>query len=507
MAGNGTPGFSGDNGPATSAELNLQQGALLPAGVAVDASGDIFLVDSGNQRIREVSNGVITTIAGTGSPGYSGDGGPATNAELNHPSGIAIDTAGKIYISDSSNGRIRLLTSNCTYSVGPVSILVNASGGMFPIVIQTSAGCSWSISGAPYWILPAPPFGAGTASVLLVIPANNGAIRTANLTVAGQTVSITQAAAPPPCTFIVTPSLVEIPPSGGTFTVTVQTGLTCAWSFGGLPPWIAIPPFLPPTIGSASVLLTVSPNQNPSNIARLTVAGQPVTVVQGPAPGFGPVIFSVTTAGGESSVIAPNTWVEIKGESLGLPEVRTWQGSDFVNNQLPTELDGISVTMNGEHSYVYYIGLNQIDVLTPPDLASGAVQVVVTVATVSSPPFASQSQPLSPSLFVFNGGPYVAAAHADGSLIGPTTLYPGSSTPAKPSETILLFANGFGPTNVPVVDGSVSQSGTLSPLPAVMIGGVNAVVSFAGLVAPGEFQFNVVVPSGLGNGDQSIVGA
>jgi uncharacterized protein (TIGR03437 family) len=461
-------------------------------------SGNIFIVDSGNQRIREVSNGLITTIAGTGSPGYSGDGGPATSGELNNPSGIAIDTAGKIYISDSNNGRIRVLTSNCTYSVGPVSILVNAPGGTFPIRIQTSAGCSWSITGAPNWILPAPPFGTGTATVTLVIPVNNGAARVGNLTVAGQPVSITQAAAPPPCMFIVTPSLVEIPPSGGTFTVTVQTGLTCAWSFAGLPPWIMIPPFLPPTVGSGSVVLTVAPSQSPGNIAHLTVAGQPITVVQGPAAGLGSVISSATTAGGESSVIAPNTWVEIKGVSLALPEVRTWQSSDFVNGQLPTELDGVSVTMNGERSYVYYIGLSQIDVLTPPDLAPGAVQVVVTVATVASAPFASQAQALSPSLFVINGGPYVAAAHADGSLIG-------SNAPANPGETILLFANGFGPTNVPVVGGSVSQSGTLSPLPAVVIGGVNAVVSFAGLAAPGEFQFNVVVPSSLGNGDQSIV--
>jgi uncharacterized protein (TIGR03437 family) len=503
VAGNGTAGFSGDNGPATSAELNLQQSSLLPAGVAVDASGNLFIADSGNQRVRKVSNGVITTVAGTGTPGYGGDGGPAASAQLNNPSGIAIDTTGKVYISDSNNGRVRVLTSSCAYIVSPASALVGALGGPIAIAIQTSAGCSWSITGLPSWILPVTPFGAGAATVTLVIAANSGAVRTGNASIAGQPVSITQAAAPPPCMFVVTPSLVEIPPAGGTFTVSVQTGPSCAWSFAGVPPWIAIPPFLPPPVGSGSVLLTVAPSQSPANIAHLAVAGQPVTVVQGPAAGLGPVISSVTTAGGESSVIAPNTWVEIKGESLGLPETRTWQSSDFVNGQLPTELDGISVSMNGESAYVYYIGTNQVDVLTPPDLASGPVQVVVTVATVSSPAFASQSRTLSPSLFVFNGGPYVAAAHADGSLLGPAGLYP-ASMPAKPGETIILFANGFGPVNVPVIKGSASQSGSLSPLPSISIGGVTAAVSFAGLVAPGEFQFNVVVPSGLGNGDQSI---
>jgi uncharacterized protein (TIGR03437 family) len=118
--------------------------------------------------------------------------------------------------------------------------------------------------------------------------------------------------------------------------------------------------------------------------------------------------------------------------------------------------------------------------------------------------FTAQAQSISPSFFVFNGGPYVAATHANGSYIGPTTLYPGSTSPAKPGETVVLYANGFGPTSVPVVSGSETQSGTLSPLPAVKIGGVNASATFAGLVAAGEFQFNVVVPSSLASGDQSI---
>ena len=118
--------------------------------------------------------------------------------------------------------------------------------------------------------------------------------------------------------------------------------------------------------------------------------------------------------------------------------------------------------------------------------------------------FTAQAQALSPSFFVFNGGPYVAATHANGTLLGPASLYPGSTTPAKPSETIVLYANGFGQTSTPVVSGSILQSGILSPLPVIKIGGVAATVQFAGLVAPGEFQFNVVVPSSLANGDQTI---
>jgi uncharacterized protein (TIGR03437 family) len=105
---------------------------------------------------------------------------------------------------------------------------------------------------------------------------------------------------------------------------------------------------------------------------------------------------------------------------------------------------------------------------------------------------------------VFNGGPYITSTHLNGSLIGSTSLYPGYSTPASPGETIVVYANGFGATTVPVVAGAETQSGTLVPLPVVTIGGVNATVLFAGLVAPGEFQFNVVVPPTLSSADQPV---
>lgn len=97
----------------------------------------------------------------------------------------------------------------------------------------------------------------------------------------------------------------------------------------------------------------------------------------------------------------------------------------------------------------------------------------------------------------------MAAEHVGGSLIGPSTLYPGASTPAKPGETVVIYANGFGTTSVPVISGSKTQSGTLATLPVIQIGGLRATVQFAGLVFPGEFQFNVVIPPTLGNGDHN----
>jgi hypothetical protein len=102
FAGNGTAGDSGDGGPAADAELNG------PESVAVDASGDVFIADSKNNVVREVTpDGTISTIAGDRTAGYSGDYGPATGAELNDPSGVAVDSVGDLYVADSANNVIR----------------------------------------------------------------------------------------------------------------------------------------------------------------------------------------------------------------------------------------------------------------------------------------------------------------------------------------------------------------------------------------------------------------
>jgi uncharacterized protein (TIGR03437 family) len=217
-----------------------------------------------------------------------------------------------------------------------------------------------------------------------------------------------------------------------------------------------------------------------------------------------PAISLVANAEGEAPTIAPNTWVEIKGSGLSLTgDSRIWMTSDFVQNQLPTQLDSITATVNGKSAFLYYISPTQINILTPPDAMSGPVQVQVTNNGTTTATFTAQAQPLSPSFFVFDGT-HVVGVHLNGGDIGPTTLYPGLTTPAKPGEIVVLYANGFGPTSVPVVSGSVSQSGTLSPLPVIKIGGVTATVQFAGLVSPGLFQFNVVVPTSLTDGDQPI---
>jgi uncharacterized protein (TIGR03437 family) len=226
-------------------------------------------------------------------------------------------------------------------------------------------------------------------------------------------------------------------------------------------------------------------------------------ITTGPAA---PEISLVVNAADGNPAIAPNTWVEINGTNLApAGDARAWQGSDFVGGKMPVALDGVSATLNGKSAYVSYISPTQVNILTPPDAMTGSVPVVLTENGAASAAFTAPAQAIEPSFFVLNGGPYLAATHVGGALIGPTTLYAGYTTPAKPGEIVVLYANGFGPTSTPVVSGAPTQSGTLSPLPVVTVGGVAAAVQYAGLVYPGEFQFNVVLPLSLPDGDQAVV--
>ena len=126
IAGNGRDGYSGDSGPATRAQLRLEsikfatwdnwvgQG-VLPPGVAVDNGGNVYVADNGNYRIRRISpDGIVTTVAGNGMPGFSGDDGAATNTQLSPVFGLAVDAADNLLISDSGANRIRRLTPDGT---------------------------------------------------------------------------------------------------------------------------------------------------------------------------------------------------------------------------------------------------------------------------------------------------------------------------------------------------------------------------------------------------------
>jgi uncharacterized protein (TIGR03437 family) len=229
-------------------------------------------------------------------------------------------------------------------------------------------------------------------------------------------------------------------------------------------------------------------------------------------------ITSVSTAFGSSN-IAQNTWIVIKGANLvpaNTPATGViWSSApDFAQGKLPTNLNGIGATVNGKPGFVYFFcsaatepqcPADQINLLSPLDSTLGPVQVVVNNNGVSSPPFMANMTSISPSFLLFDSSDIVAQ-HTDYTLLAPTSLYPGSSTPAKPGETIILYGIGFGlPSDNTLTNGSSSQSGSLTPLPVCQIGGTTtAPLVFAGLAGPGLYQLQVTVPLTASNGANPV---
>ena len=203
--------------------------------------------------------------------------------------------------------------------------------------------------------------------------------------------------------------------------------------------------------------------------------------------------------------IAPGTWITIQGTNLSAT-TRTWTDSDFLGNNLPTQLDHVSVTINGKAAYVYFISPTQLNVLSPDDATQGSVAVQVTTTQGKSNVINAVEAAFSPALFTFSqqDGKYVAAVRADGAYIAPPNLISGLTTvPAKPGDTILLFGTGFGSTTPASPIGQLVNPAPLANQVTVRIGGVTAITQFAGLVSPGEYQFNVVVPD-IPNGDNAV---
>jgi len=140
VGGNGTSGWAGDSGLATQAKL------AYPNVIAVNRSGDIFIADQNNHRIRKIarSTGIITTVAGTGTAGFSGDNGLAVNAKLNYPAGVAVDTSDNFYIADQENNRIRMVTA----ATGIITTVAGSSnvGFIGDSLPATSVGLHWPVA-------------------------------------------------------------------------------------------------------------------------------------------------------------------------------------------------------------------------------------------------------------------------------------------------------------------------------------------------------------------------
>jgi uncharacterized protein (TIGR03437 family) len=221
-----------------------------------------------------------------------------------------------------------------------------------------------------------------------------------------------------------------------------------------------------------------------------------------------PVITAVTDDAGYQQGISPGAWIAIFGTNLAYT-TRLWKDSEILGGKLPTLLDGVSVTIDGRLAAVNYISPLQLNVQVPDDTATGPVPVAVTTPQGTAT-FTTTMQTVSPGLFMYPAANarYVAAQHADYSIVGPPGLYPGASSPAKPGDVIILYTTGFGPTTPPIPSGQVVTSAApvvnLSAITAT-IGGLPATVQWAGITMAGVWQLNVQVPLGAPTGDAAIV--
>ncbi|MCS6951364.1 MAG: hypothetical protein NZM33_00730 [Bryobacteraceae bacterium] len=230
--------------------------------------------------------------------------------------------------------------------------------------------------------------------------------------------------------------------------------------------------------------------------------------------GYHPNIEAVTNGASFEPRISSGAWVSIYGQDLATT-TRIWREEEIRDGVLPAELDGVRVEFDGKPAWVYYVSPGQLNVQTPDGLPEGSVRVEVIHRGQRSGAFTAQVRRIAPAFFRFpqEGGRFVAAVfaqleHGHVVYVGRPEWFGGAvaARPAKPGERVLLFGTGFGPTTPQVPAGrAFSGAAPLTEPVQVTVGGVAATVEFAGLVGPGLYQFNLVVPQGVSPGDAAVV--
>ena len=507
VAGSGATGYNGDGIPATAASLND------PTGIALDAAGNLYIADAANNRIRrvDVSTGVITTVAGAGSRGFSGDGGPATGAMLACPTRVAFDSFGDLYIADQCNHRIRV---------------VDGAGMIRTVVGSGSAGAALGgFSGDNGQAMNAQfrhptAFAIGGAGELYISDQQNFRIRRVDsagvvTTIAGNGVrGFAGDGGPGPTGSIGDPGMVAVDAAGnvyfgdpvnhrvrrigldGRLSTIAGTGAAASTGDGGPataaalhePFGVALDPF--------------------GNLYVLEAGSHRIRRIEGAAPAAPTFSAAGVTNGASfrSGVIAPGTIVTVFGVNL------TAANGILTASQtpLPTSLGGTTVTVGGRLAPLFAVvrvnGAEQINLLWPFETgvaqSASTAEVVIHNGSFRNTPVAVRVGPAQPG--IFSSGPNPAILHgADNAIIT-------AANPAQKGEVIVVFCTGLGAVQNPPASGDAASSTVLSPTvtaPSATVGGVSADVLFSGL-APGFvglYQVNLLVPEGAQSGTPALV--
>jgi uncharacterized protein (TIGR03437 family) len=450
VAGGGSMAY-GDQGDARDARLNH------PTGVAVGALGNVYIADRDNHRIRRVApDGIITTIAGTGAPGNTGDNGPATLARMNGPSSVSLDAAGDLYIADTGNHRVREFAPGgimlpVASTVSPVDAVADAAGNVYIADVGGHAGAQWLyqalVAGVVVPLLGGLQSPAGVAvdrdGNLYYTDAAAGRVwkRAAAGTVtemgAGQWVNPRGLAVSEAGDVLVADSgsgrVLRVDPAGSVTPLAVDGTLGTPWDVA---------------LGPGGRLYVADPDGNrvrmlmPVSIAPVTNADAVNAASMSPGP------------------LAPGMLVAILGTGAGASATEVFFAG------FPAAILAIDETRILAQAPAGISGMGQVQI----DVRDHGTSVAVISATVSE---------AAPALFTngsTTGSGQAAAVNEDGTLNS-------ADHPVSRGSWISLYGTGQGIAGLPV---------------AVRIGGYAAEVLYSGAVAgyPGLFQINVRVPAG-----------
>jgi uncharacterized protein (TIGR03437 family) len=497
VAGGGGFTSSGDGGSATKAGF-----ANGPLTVAVDSLGNLYIAEGAGARVRKVSGGIISTFAGNGNSGFLGDNGPAVNAEFFGAEGIVADNAGNVYIADYNNFRVRKVdtSGNITTVVGQGQSGLANDGGL-PILAELQpAGLALDPSGNLYisdylgdrirkvTFAETPPGLSASAYSLFF------AAKASSASASSGSQELTISTEGPPLNFTVTTATT----SGGSAWLAgnARSGTTPATmtvTVGALP------------IGTYNGTLTITPT-TPGYTTPITVAiVVNITATVPPAPVITDVQNGASFQTGSGYIAG--SFATIRGTNLA-STTDTWNASITGSGQLPTALDGVTVTFYGSPAYISYISPTQINIVAPAD--AGYSSDIVVNNNGASGGFTAGGGVADPAFFSWPGN-QVVATHQDYSYaVAPGTFPTLTTVAAQPGEVIILWGTGFGATTPSTLPGVVvpgdQEYSTSSPV-TVTINNIPATVYGAAL-APGfvgEYQVAIQVPASLTAGNWPVV--